>query len=887
MNQSGPSIQPSLAQVHQFAPQFPRVPVWRTLPTAGRDPLTVFQTVAQPDDHCFILDSATNDGGHGRYTFIGRQPRLEISCTDGHLRLWDTTTGALTESLTDDPGAAIDEVLRQHATPTLPGLPPLTGGLVGYFSFDYLRYAEPTIGEVTADEEGFRDVDLMLFDQLIVFDQETDEIYLFTHVTSDASQADFAAAEAQLDQLEQLLDQTPASRPGLRLGPVEQLFDEAQYCQLVEQAQRHIVAGDIFQVVLSNRLTLLAEGSLFDSYRRLRQINPSPYQFYFSSAAVELAGASPETLVRCFNPQTAETMAPHDQTADVNAGSLSASGTGRTGTADQLAFESETSPSDQPSPATTSAHVSSGIANPALGATATKPSNDLANRPLAETFPLAGTRPRGRDSAEDQRLAEELLADPKELAEHNMLVDLGRNDLGKVAEFGSVQVVDYLDLLCYSHVMHIGSTVEARLRPDIQPTDLVSAILPAGTLSGAPKIRACQIIHELEGTKRGVYGGGIGYLSFNQNIDLCIAIRLAFKKDGRVVVRSGAGIVADSVPTNEYHECVNKMAAVVAALRDTSQPLEGEPPAITSDQFDSETSPAASLATDGSPTPGQVLESSSSGRAIEDPALTGAAGNPASARVLETTASCRVAESPAVGSDQQPPGSTISELDNHHLSDQPLDSVAPHPSDQPPTGFLPWPDSGDDQPVLLIDNYDSFSYNLYQLLGELLPSRRIEVIRNDQWSLDRVAANRPSHIVLSPGPGRPDQAGICLETVRRLGPQTPILGVCLGHQVICQALGGTIVSARHLLHGKASAVRLDLASRLFRDLPSTIEAARYHSLAAEVATLPSALRVTATADDGEIMAVEHEHWPVWGIQFHPESILTPNGRTIVSNFLKA
>ena len=256
---------------------------------------------------------------------------------------------------------------------------------------------------------------------------------------------------------------------------------------MVKKAKHYIKEGDIFQVVLSNRMDAQFEGSLLDTYRVLRTLNPSPYMFYFSSDNIEIAGASPETLVK---------------------------------------LEGDT----------------------------------------LHTFPLAGTRPRGKNYEEDIALEKELLADEKERSEHNMLVDLGRNDLGKISKFGSVEVEKYMSIERYSHVMHIGSTVKGIIADDKNATDAIDAVLPAGTLSGAPKFRACQIINELENNKRGIYGGAIGYIDFKGNLDTCISIRLAFKKNGKVFVRSGAGIVADSIPENEYMECINKAKAVINAL---------------------------------------------------------------------------------------------------------------------------------------------------------------------------------------------------------------------------------------------------------------------------------------------------------------------------------
>ena len=266
------------------------------------------------------------------------------------------------------------------------------------------------------------------------------------------------------------------------------LFNKEEYCQMVEKGKNYIREGDIFQVVLANRLSAEAEGSLLDTYRVLRTINPSPYMFFFSGDDIELAGSSPETLTRLEN-------------------------------------------------------------------------GDLF------TFPLAGSRPRGKTPEEDQALEDELLHNTKELAEHNMLVDLGRNDLGRISEFGSVHVERYLDVLRFSHIMHIGSTVHSTIRKDKTAVDAIASVLPAGTLSGAPKIRACEIIDELEGHKRGVYGSAIGYIDFTGNMDCCIGIRLAYKKGNHVYACSGAGIVADSIPEQEHQECLNKAKAVVIALQ--------------------------------------------------------------------------------------------------------------------------------------------------------------------------------------------------------------------------------------------------------------------------------------------------------------------------------
>lgn len=479
-------VSPPLAQAAELAKTYRSIPLYTTLPADVCDPVRALRIFRKISRHCYLLESADHTGERGRYTFLGYDPTLEVTCTNGQVRL---RAGAPLPLTADDPQACLQRILNDHRAPALPGLPPFCGGLVGYFSYDYIKYREPTLNLDAPDEEGFRDVDLMLFDKVIAYDSLQNTIYLIAHAHADGLEENYHAATLSLARMEALLrGGEPAPEQPLSLcEDFTPLFDEAAYCQMVERAKRHIFEGDIFQVVLSNRLAAKAEGSLLGTYRALRESNPSPYMFYLASDDLEIAGASPETLVKL---QDGELF----------------------------------------------------------------------------TFPLAGTRPRGQDEAEDARLERELLADPKELAEHNMLVDLGRNDLGSVSRFGTVTVEKYMSIERFSHVMHIGSTVRGQIRPDLGALDAIGAVLPAGTLSGAPKIRACQIINELEHNKRGIYGGAIGYIDFSGNMDTCIAIRIAYKKNGRVFVRSGAGIVADSVPEKEYEECLHKMRAVLNAL---------------------------------------------------------------------------------------------------------------------------------------------------------------------------------------------------------------------------------------------------------------------------------------------------------------------------------
>ena len=449
-------------------------------------PIEVLNRLKNVSSHCYILESVENSRIWGRYTFLGFDPALELTCSDETVTV---RAGSAITLKTKHPGDVIRQILADNRSPHFEYLPPFTGGLVGYFSYDYIKYAEPSLALDAIDEEGFNDVDLMLFDKVIAFDNLRQKIILIVNARCEDMETEYKRAEMELRILKDIIlhGESRQDQPGMMTSEVRALFDKQAYCKLVERAKEYIREGDIFQVVLSNRLDADYQGSLLDTYRVMRTTNPSPYMFYFSGSDIEIAGASPETLVR----------------------------------------------------------LESGILH---------------------TFPLAGTRPRGETEEEDRRLEYELLSDEKECAEHNMLVDLGRNDIGKISEFGSVEVEKYMSVERFSHVMHIGSTVRGKILPDRDAIDAIDAILPAGTLSGAPKIRACQIINELENNKRGIYGGAIGYIDFSGNLDTCIAIRIAYKKNGKVFVRSGAGIVADSVPANEYQECLNKAKAVMRAL---------------------------------------------------------------------------------------------------------------------------------------------------------------------------------------------------------------------------------------------------------------------------------------------------------------------------------
>ena len=493
---------PDLQTVKQIAAggAYKRVPVCCEILSDTYTPVEVMRILRKASRHCYLLESASQEEAWGRYSFLGYDPTMEITCLDGEVTIRENLGNGIetvTTKHVDHPGDTLREVLVRYKSPVMKKMPTFTGGLVGYFSYDYIKYSEPKLKLTSEGQQDFRDMDLMLFNEVIAFDHYRQKIMLITGVMTEDIEGSYQKAEETLEDMAKLIREGEKETfPTLQLKTeIEPVFPKEQYCNMVEKAKQYIREGDIFQVVLSDPMKAEAEGSLFDTYRVLRAANPSPYMFYFSSDDIELSGASPETLAKLDN------------------GKLS-------------------------------------------------------------TFPLAGTRPRGKTPDEDKALEEDLLQDEKELAEHNMLVDLGRNDIGKISRIGTVKVEKYMEIERFSHVMHIGSTVTGTIREDKDAVDAVDAILPAGTLSGAPKFRACQIIDQLENNKRGVYGGAIGYLDFAGNLDTCIAIRLVYKKNGTICIRSGAGIVADSVPEKEFEECANKAKAVIQAIREAEEVLK-------------------------------------------------------------------------------------------------------------------------------------------------------------------------------------------------------------------------------------------------------------------------------------------------------------------------
>ncbi len=436
----------------------------------------------------FLLESVEGGERIARYSFIGVQPRAEYILRDGQVEIKENgMTRAM--QLNGDPTRFLQEEMSRFSTERLPNAPRFTGGLVGYLGYESVRYFEPTLQpRMTAAETP--DGIYLLADTVVAFDHARRSIFLIANILD----GDVEAANQKLDQIAERIRQPlpAASNTNTATSEVCLNMTPERFEAMVYAAKEHIAAGDIFQVVLSQRFTRETSVEAFDVYRAVRRLNPSPYMFFFDFGLVDdetlfIVGSSPEMFVRL---------------------------EGRT----------------------------------------------------ASLRPIAGTRPRGADSAADAALARELLADPKERAEHVMLVDLGRNDLGRVCEYGTVKVSDFFTIERYSHVMHIVSHVEGTLRRGLTAFDLVRAAFPAGTVSGAPKVRAMEIISDLEPDARGAYAGMIGYFSFDGAMDTCLAIRTMVGRGRTVSVQAGAGIVADSDPTTEFQETVNKASAMLRAI---------------------------------------------------------------------------------------------------------------------------------------------------------------------------------------------------------------------------------------------------------------------------------------------------------------------------------
>jgi anthranilate synthase component 1 len=476
-------VAPGLEEVRRLAREAPLVPVRHTFIDDCETPVSAYLKL-RGDGPSFLLESAEQGRRFGRWSFLGFQPRTVIRLERGVLRV-----GGEPRAFEDPYAAVADELERLRAAPRA-DLPPFAGGAVGLFGYDLARYAEPSVGAGPPDPVGTPELALMVTDLLLAFDHLKHTVTVVANVyAGDELEAAYRDAVRSIaDVRERLAAPVPrASRPRREPPELRSSMGPEGYARAVERVKEYIRAGDAYQVVPSQRWSGPAPVEGFSIYRGLRTVNPSPYMYFLDFEDFEVAGASPESLIKV---------------------------TGR----------------------------------------------------RARQRPIAGTRPRAATAQEDLERARELLADPKERAEHVMLVDLGRNDLGRVCEYGSVRVEDFMAVETYSHVMHIVSSVAGTLRPGVTAMDAMRAALPAGTLSGAPKIRAMQIIDELEPVGRGPYGGAIGYLSYTGELDTCIYIRSCLVKDGRLHLQAGGGIVVDSQPDYEVRETESKAGAVRAAI---------------------------------------------------------------------------------------------------------------------------------------------------------------------------------------------------------------------------------------------------------------------------------------------------------------------------------
>lgn len=490
------TVTPTIEQIHSLYRDYPVVPICREVYADTATPITLLRRISENSRHFYLLESVEGGETWGRYSFLGYDPCMHVTCKDSVVTV---TPGSRSVPMKEDthplttgrPLEILRNILTQYRSPRIPDLPPFTGGFVGYFAYSMIGYAEPSLHIKKGD---CNDFDLMLFDTVIAFDHLKQKISIVVNMKTDHVAENYEIACGRIEVIARLIAD---------LSPLKQMNSDDKpsftcnvskddFCRMVEKTKEHIVDGDIFQAVISRQFTSPYHGSLLNAYRVLRTTNPSPYMVYLHMGEDEIISTSPETLVR------------------LKDGRLT-------------------------------------------------------------TFPVAGSRPRGATHEEDAELEAGLLTDEKELSEHNMLVDLGRNDLGKIAKFSTVEVTGYKMIHKYSKIMHICSQVEAEIRPDCDACSAVEAVLPAGTLSGAPKIRACQIIEELEQVPRGIYGGALGYMDFTGNLDTCIAIRMAVKHGGTVCVQAGGGIVADSIPENEYEESANKAKAVIQAIERASE----------------------------------------------------------------------------------------------------------------------------------------------------------------------------------------------------------------------------------------------------------------------------------------------------------------------------
>ena len=478
-------MRPTCEEIQAFAKDYDIVPVCKEIYADIITPIGLLQKIRRRSQRYYLLESIEGGEKWGRYSFIGYDPVMRVSCQDKVVRIEEGSETRVIE--TADPLQVIRDIMKKYRSPRIADFPSFTGGFVGYFAYAMVGYEEPIL---KIKNGGFKDYDLMLFKRVIAYDHLKQKINIIVNMETKQIMKNYGEATAEIESIINMIkrseDETVIEKQSTAVT-FECNVSEAKYCELVEKTKQHIYAGDIFQAVISRQFKSPYEGSLMNAYRVLRTTNPSPYMVYMRIDEDEIISTSPETLVKLTDGRVI-------------------------------------------------------------------------------TFPIAGSRPRGENEACDKQLEKELLQDEKELAEHNMLVDLSRNDIGKISQYGSIEVTEYMSVHKYSKIMHICSQVEGDIDSKYDGLDAIKAVLPAGTLSGAPKIRACEIIEELENEPRGIYGGALGYLDFTGNLDTCIAIRMAVKSNNQVYVQAGAGIVADSVAKLEYEESANKAKAVMDAI---------------------------------------------------------------------------------------------------------------------------------------------------------------------------------------------------------------------------------------------------------------------------------------------------------------------------------
>ena len=486
-------MRPSLNEVKEIK-DYNIIPISHEIMSDIKTPIQVLKNLKAISKKHYLLESVTNEK-LGRYSFLGYDPILEIKAKDNVVTIIENDNETKFES--KDPMDEIRKIISKYKSCHFDYLPSFTGGFVGYASYDSVKYSEKKLNFKSYDEANFNDYHFMLFDKVIAFDNIKQKIILIVNINTDDIENNYKKAIKEIENLVTLVkaDFHPVIPNNKIVSKIKANDTFESYEKNIEKIKKHIIDGDIFQCVYSRRFKGKMEGDLFNTYRILRGLNPSPYMIFMDTGELEIAGASPETLVK---------------------------------------KEGE----------------------------------------LLQTFPIAGTRPRGKNEKEDLEIEEELIHDEKELAEHNMLVDLGRNDIGRISKFGSVEVINYQYILKFSHVMHITSTVVGEIKDDCDAISALKSILPAGTLSGAPKIRAMEIIDEIEPVRRGIYGGAVGYIDFRGNLDMCICIRMAIKKGDDIYVQAGGGIVLDSVAKNEYLETENKAKAILKALEMSEGEIE-------------------------------------------------------------------------------------------------------------------------------------------------------------------------------------------------------------------------------------------------------------------------------------------------------------------------